>query len=61
MVFRFLIVPIMVLVNAFVIPRWVREKVVNGVDITISFIGLLFVLVGGVVWQVPATNHVCLL
>ena len=36
----------MVLVNAFAIQKWVREKVVNGVDISISFLGLMFILVG---------------
>ena len=43
--FRFIIVPIFVLVAAYAIPKWAREKVVFGVQATITFLGSMFLLV----------------
>ena len=36
----------MILISNHVIDKWVREKVVNGVDLAITLLGHLFFLVG---------------
>ena len=43
--FRFIIVPMFVLISAFAIPKWAREKIVIGVQNTITFLGNSFLLV----------------
>ncbi|OAF68060.1 Transmembrane protein [Intoshia linei] len=41
----FLIGPVMVIVAMNLLPLWVREKVINGVDLSVSFLGLFTFLV----------------
>ena len=43
--FRFWAGPIVILVAMKAMPLWVREKTVNGVELTVTFIGHLFFLV----------------
>lgn len=42
---RFWASPVVTLVANFVMDKWVRAKVVNGIDITIDFLGLVYFLV----------------
>lgn len=42
---RFISGPVVILVSNHVIDKWVREKVVNGVDLTITLLGHAFFLV----------------
>ena len=44
--YRFLAGPVVILISNHVIDKWVREKVVNGVDLAITLQGHLFFLVG---------------